>query len=70
MTKPKVKGNWPLWFLLAPFIGLLYPPFYAKITPRLLGLPFFVWYQFAWVILGALIIGLVYLIQNLLRNEQ
>lgn len=70
MTKPNTKGNWPLWFLLAPFISLLYPPFYAKITPRLLGMPFFIWYQFLWIFLGALIIGLVYLIQNLLRNER
>ncbi|MGH8116491.1 MAG: DUF3311 domain-containing protein [Rhodanobacteraceae bacterium] len=35
--------------MLLPLIGLLYPPFYSRIHPMLGGVPFFVWYQFAWV---------------------
>jgi hypothetical protein len=52
------------WYLLLllPFIGLLWPPFYAKEAPRLAGFPFFYWYQFLWVLLGAGITALVYLL--------
>ena len=46
-----------LWYLLllAPFVGLLWVPFYADSHPRLFGFPFFYWYQFAWVPATALL---------------
>ncbi|TWJ16570.1 DUF3311 domain-containing protein [Geobacter argillaceus] len=47
--------------LLLPFLGLLWPPLYARSEPQLLGFPFFYWYQFLWVILSAIITGFVYL---------
>ena len=50
--------------LLIPFVALLYPPFYAMLTPRLAGIPFFIWYQFAWIVLGVLVTGFVYLIDR------
>lgn len=51
------------WFLLiVPFIALLIPQFYASASPRLWGVPYFVWYQFLWVILGSIITAIVYLI--------
>jgi Protein of unknown function (DUF3311) len=52
--------NWALILLLIPFIALLYVPFYAHPTPKLGVIPFFIWYQFLWVILGSAITGLVY----------
>lgn len=50
-----------LWYLLfaIPFAALLYP-FYLKETPRLGGLPFFYWYQFAWLFVSAAITWFVY----------
>lgn len=50
------------WYLLLllPFVGLLWPPFYAKDAPRFAGFPFFYWYQFLWVIVAALLTALVY----------
>ncbi len=39
---------------------------YARVEPRLLGFPFFYWYQLLWVFLAAGICGLAYL---LLRRE-
>jgi hypothetical protein len=54
------KKAWYLLFLL-PYLGLLWPPLYARTEPTLLGFPFFYWYQFAWVPLSALITGGVYL---------
>jgi hypothetical protein len=46
--------------LALPFLGLLYPPLYAKDSPELFGFPFFYWYQFAVVIATALLTGVVY----------
>ena len=46
--------------LVLPFIGLLYPPLYAKHDPTLFGFPFFYWYQFAWVLVTALLTAIVY----------
>ena len=52
-----------LWYLLLllPAIGTLYPPFYASETPAWNGVPFFYWYMFAWVIISAVLTGIVYL---------
>ena len=41
-------------------MALLFPTLYAHAEPRLAGIPFFIWYQFLWVILGVGITGLVY----------
>ncbi|WP_399226856.1 DUF3311 domain-containing protein [Streptomyces sp. TRM49041] len=35
--------------LLAPAAGLLWVPWYGGARPRLAGVPFFYWYQLAWV---------------------
>ncbi len=53
-------GRWVHLLLLLPFVGLLYPPFYARVEPRLSGVPFFIWYQFAWIGAGALVMILAY----------
>jgi hypothetical protein len=37
--------------LLVPVLALLWVSSYARETPRLGGIPFFFWYQFAWVFL-------------------
>jgi len=50
-----------LWVALAlPYLGLCFPQLYARATPALLGFPFFYWYQFAWVVLTSILLGLVY----------
>jgi hypothetical protein len=35
--------------LLVPVVALMWVGSYAKETPKLGGIPFFFWYQFAWV---------------------
>jgi hypothetical protein len=55
--------------LLAPFVGLLFPGWYARSTPKLFGFPFFYWYQFAWVIAAAAITLLVYVLTRV-RDER
>jgi hypothetical protein len=50
-----------LWVMLAaPYLALCFPQLYARATPTLLGFPFFYWYQFAWVVLTSVLLGLVY----------
>ena len=58
LSHPRRRG-WYL-LLLAPFVGLLFPGWYATGKPKLFGFPFFYWYQFAWVIAAAVITMLVY----------
>jgi len=60
MERKGSRNNWSLVLLLFPFVGLLYPAFYARVDPELDGIPFFIWYQFAWVIAGAIVTLLVY----------
>jgi Protein of unknown function (DUF3311) len=50
------------WILLlvAPFVGMLWVPFYNADEPRLWGFPYFYWYQFVWIGIGALITTIVY----------
>jgi Protein of unknown function (DUF3311) len=54
------RGRWARFLLIVPFVALLFPTLYAHAEPRLAGIPFFIWYQFLWVILGVGITGLVY----------
>ncbi len=62
-TKPGLHRPAKGWFLLfaLPYLGLLWPPLYARSEPQLFGVPFFYWYQFAWVIVSAILTGIVYL---------
>jgi len=53
-------SGWWLLLLLLPFLGLLYPPIYARVEPALWGIPFFIWYQFLWVFITVGITALVY----------
>jgi hypothetical protein len=40
--------------LFAIVIGVaLWVPFYNRTTPTLAGLPFFYWFQAAWIVVGA-----------------
>jgi hypothetical protein len=49
------------WYalLILPFAGTLLPFFYNRAQPSLFGLPFFYWYQLVWVIVTALLLGVV-----------
>lgn len=51
-----------LWLLVLPCIATVWVPFYGHASPTLLGMPFFYWYLFLWVILSGLITGAVYLL--------
>jgi hypothetical protein len=58
----RTHAGWSWWYLLflIQFIAVLWPPFYNKAEPDLIGIPFFYWYQLLWVILGAILTAIVY----------
>ncbi|MBV8723799.1 MAG: DUF3311 domain-containing protein [Alphaproteobacteria bacterium] len=45
--------------LILPFIATLVPWIYNRAEPSLFGLPFFYWYQLAWVLITAALLGFV-----------
>jgi hypothetical protein len=56
-----VRRTWLLHLLLvAPFVGTLWVPFYNAIEPSIAGVPYFYWYQFLWIALGAGLTAVVY----------
>ena len=50
------------WYalLVVPFVGMLWVPFYNSVEPRLGGVPFFYWYQFAFIAVSASLTAVVY----------
>ena len=50
---------WTL-LLVVPFVGTLWVPFYDSVDPKLGGVPFFYWYQFLWIGIGAAVTAVVY----------
>jgi hypothetical protein len=52
-----------LWYILLviQFPAVLVPTFYTREAPKLGGIPFFYWYQFAWIVASVLLTGLVYI---------
>lgn len=55
------RDPWWLALLLAPFISVLWIPFFNRIEPQLWRIPFFFWHQFLWVAISAIVTALVYL---------
>lgn len=51
----------------APFVALLWVDSYSRLTPTVIGIPFFYWYQLVWVVASALCTGAAYL---LVRREE
>ena len=61
-NKDKCKGFWPRYLLLLiPYVAMMWVPSYNRIEPQIEGIPFFYWYQLAWIVLGAAILLPIYL---------
>jgi len=56
------RGGWNWWYLLfvIQYVVALWPPFYNKVDPHLLGIPFFYWFQLSWVLVSAVLTAAVY----------
>ncbi|MER0482556.1 DUF3311 domain-containing protein [Streptomyces sp. Edi2] len=53
--------------LIAPFVAMLWVSSYARIEPKLIGIPFFYWYQMAWVLVSTVLTMIAY---KLVQREQ
>lgn len=53
--------------LIIPFVALLWVNSYTRLTPRFIGIPFFYWYQIAWVPVAS---ALTYAAYVLVRREE
>lgn len=62
-SEPGKRQQWSWWYLLfvVQFVAMLWPPFYNKAEPYVMGVPFFYWYQMLWVIISAVFTAIVYL---------
>lgn len=55
---------WARCLLLIPVVAMLWVSSYNRIEPALAGFPFFYWYQLMWVLLSAVIIGIVHAMER------
>ena len=63
--KPPRRKFHPVYLLLlVPYVALLWVPFYNRIEPTLMGVPFFYWFQMIWIFLGVACLYPVYLYEN------
>ncbi|MFG2325573.1 DUF3311 domain-containing protein [Streptomyces sp. NPDC048568] len=46
--------------LVAPFVAMLWVGSYAKTDPTIIGIPFFYWYQMAWVLISTVLTVIAY----------
>ena len=63
MYKPTRKRGFRFSYLLLliPYVAMLWVPYYNRAEPEIAGIPFFYWYQLAWIVLGAAILLPAYL---------
>jgi hypothetical protein len=67
-TRPETQGDgrgkrrWIVPVIFLPFIAVLWVPFFNTLDPALWGIPFFYWYQLAWIVIGAALTIIVYLL--------
>jgi len=62
--KDGIWRYWPRFFLIIPFALVVWPPFYNRIEPTLVGIPFFYWYQLAAILLAAVVVMGVYVLER------
>jgi hypothetical protein len=64
-TRPR---RHPILFLLVvPLVAVLIPPFYNFGSPAIGGMPFFYWYQLAWIAGVAVCTAIVYFATRSMR---
>ena len=56
------RQGWSWWYLLfvVQVLAVLWLPFFNRVEPTWIGMPFFYWYQLLWVIIGAALTAIVH----------
>jgi Protein of unknown function (DUF3311) len=57
---PRETNTGWYWLFVLPFVFTLLPFIYNTRSPEFIGMPFFYWYQTAWIVLTAVITFIVY----------
>ena len=52
------------FFLIVPYVAILWVPSFDRVEPSIAGVPFFYWYQMLWIALGALVLLPVFLVEE------
>lgn len=58
----RTRGTGWYWAFLIPLALVVGVPFYNRAEPTLWGMPFFYWSQLLFVVVGAVVTGVVYLL--------
>tara|TARA_R110000868_G_scaffold21816_3_gene90393 strand:+ start:765 stop:995 length:231 start_codon:yes stop_codon:yes gene_type:complete len=58
----KRRRGWLVPLIFIPFFGVLWVPSYNTLEPALGGIPFFYWYQMAWILISAVLTFTVYIL--------
>ncbi len=53
--------------LIIPFVAMLWVNSFTRTSPEFIGIPFFYWYQLAWVLGSSALTGIAY---ALIRREE
>jgi uncharacterized membrane protein YhdT len=48
------------WLLAIPYIATFWVSSYNRVEPALFGMPFYYWYQLAWVVFSSVLVGIVF----------
>ncbi len=56
--------------LAIPMLALALVPTYSKQTPKVLGFPFFYWYQLVWVVLASVFTYSAFIVIKRARGER
>ena len=63
-TRTRAWRRYVPFLLIVPYIGVLWVSSYTSIAPEVWGIPFFYWYQFLWIGIGAVVTVVVYLAEK------
>jgi hypothetical protein len=61
---PEPKRHWLRILFVLPFIAMLWVSSYNRVTPELFGFPFYYWYQLTWIVIAAIIAGIIYNVEH------
>ena len=62
--KPVRPVLWARLLFVLPFVAMLWVSSYNRIEPMVAGIPFYYWYQLLWILIAAVLIGIVYRVER------
>jgi hypothetical protein len=62
--RPMRPVLWARLLLILPFVSMLWVSSYNSVEPMVFGIPFFYWYQLLWIVIAAILIGIVYVVER------